>query len=172
MIRDLIPLVLRFLALVALQVVLLNNIQVSGMINPFLYVLFVLTLPVKFPRAAVLALAFVLGLTIDVFTDTPGMHAAATVGMAFFRPAVLRFYSPRDGYDAEAVPGLRAFGLQWFLAYSATLVVVHHAALFFLEVFRFSEFFRTASRALLSSAVTLALILVAQYLTGPAKTTR
>jgi len=172
MIRDLIPLLARFVALIAVQVILLNNIQVSGYINPFLYVLFILSLPVRFPRALVLLLAFVLGLVIDMFSDTAGMHAAATVLMAYVRPAVLRFYAPRDGYDAESVPGIRGFSLQWFLAYAGTLILIHHFALFYIEVFRFSEFFITAARAALSAVATLALVLITQYLVGKNPLTR
>ncbi len=164
MIRELVPLVIRFAGLIAVQVVILNNVLVSGYINPFLYVLFILTLPVKFPRSAVLLLAFVSGLVIDMFTNTTGMHAAATVLMAYVRPAVLRFYAPRDGYDADAVPDISHFGFQWFLVYAATLVFVHHLALFFIEVFRFSGFISTLSRVLFSSVVTLALILITQFL--------
>jgi len=164
MIRDLIPLIIRFLLLVAVQVILLNNVQVSGYVNPYLYVLFVLVLPVKFPRSAVLTLSFLLGLIIDMFTDTAGMHAAATVLMAYVRPAVFRFYAPRDGYEAEAVPGIRSFGIQWFVIYSITLVLIHHLALFFIEVFRFSDFMNTALRALISTGATLVLVLIAQFL--------
>jgi rod shape-determining protein MreD len=164
MIRDLVPLLIRFVGLIAVQVIVLNNVQLSGYINPFLYVLFILTLPVKFPRSAVLALAFVTGLVIDMFTDTAGMHAAATVLMAYVRPAVLRFYAPRDGYDAEAVPDIAHFGFQWFLVYTATLIFIHHLALFFIEVFRLSGFISTMSRVLLSSVATLALVLITQFL--------
>jgi rod shape-determining protein MreD len=172
MIRNLLPLILRFAVLIAVQVVLLNNVQVSGYVNPFLYVLFVLTLPVRFPKSAVLLLAFVTGLVIDMFSDTAGMHAAACVLMAYVRPAVLRFYSPRDGYDTEAVPGIAQFGFQWFLVYAGTLVLIHHLALFFIEVFRFSEFPATIARALLSASVTLVLILIAQFLAGSKRTVR
>ncbi len=172
MINDIIKLIIRFAALLALQVLILNNIQISGFINPYLYVLFILLLPVKFSRIAVLILAFITGISIDTFTNTSGMHAAATVFMAFVRPSVLSFFAPRDSYEADAQPGLKDFGFQWFFIYSATLVVIHHLVLFFTEVFRFNEFFDTFLRAMLSAAATLVLILITQFLFGKARIER
>lgn len=170
MIEKIIRLTLNFFVLVFLQVLILNNIQLGGYINPYLYVLFILFLPLEIPNWFLLLLAFVLGLTIDMFSNTMGMHAAASVFMAFCRPHVLRIISPRDGYEPEKSPTLSNMGLNWFLAYSAILVVLHHLALFYIEVFRFSEFFSTLGRVLLSSVLTIALILISQYLFYKTKT--
>src|SRR5258705_6800678 len=112
MITDILVLLLRFIVLVGLQVTILNNIQLSGYINPYLYVLFILLLPVKFPKIPAMVLAFVLGLTVDVFTNTIGIHAGATVFMAYARPFVLKVFSPRDGYETDAVPNIKDLGLQ------------------------------------------------------------
>ena len=89
---------LRFAVLVLVQVLILNNIQISGYLNPYVYVLFVLLLPFETPNWLLLVVAFLLGLSIDLFSQTPGIHAFATVFMAFFRPFILNVLSPRDGY--------------------------------------------------------------------------
>lgn len=170
MITEIITLLLRFLALTALQVLLLNNIQLSGFINPYIYLLFIMLLPVKFSKGFSLVLAFVSGFAIDIFTNTAGMHAAATVLMAFMRPAVLRIFSPRDGYEAESVPSMSRMGFNWFAVYASVLIVIHHVTLFFIEAFTFSSFFLTLTRALLSGAASLLIILIAQFLTGKFKT--
>lgn len=172
MITEILVLILRFVVLTAVQVVLLNNVQLSGFINPYLYVLFVLLLPVKFSRFFTLLLAFISGVTIDMFTNTMGMHAAATVFMAFMRPYVLHFFAPRDGYESDAVPNIRDFGLQWFLVYTSVLVLLHHFVLFYLEVFRFSEFLSTFIRMFFSTIATLVLIVISQYLFGKTKLNR
>lgn len=172
MITDIFILILRFVFLVGLQVTILNNVQLSGYINPYLYVLFILLMPVKFPKIPVMVLAFILGLTVDMFTNTMGIHAGATVFMAFARPFVLKIFSPRDGYETDATPNIKDLGLQWWLAYSSVLVLIHHFALFYLEAFRFSEFFNTFLRVLLSSVATLILILITQLLFGKSKKER
>lgn len=172
MITDILVLLLRYVILVGVQVTILNNIQLSGYINPYLYVLFILLLPVKFPKIPALLIAFVIGLTIDIFTNTIGIHAGASVFMAYTRPFVLKLFSPRDGYDTDASPNIKDLGLQWWIAYSTVLVFIHHFALFYLEAFRFSDFFNTFSRVLLSSVATLILILITQLLFGKSKLER
>lgn len=164
MIIEILKIVFRFIILIAVQVLLLNHVEISGYINPFLYVMFILMLPVRIPRTFLMIVAFATGLCIDVFSNTAGMHAAACVMMAYVRPAWLKIIAPRDGYETEAVPSVKKFGFQWFLIYSSVMVVIHHLFLFYIEVFRFSEFFSTLMRALISAVVTLVLILITQYL--------
>ena len=155
--------ILNFVVLVFLQVFIFNNIQFSGFINPYIYVLFILILPFETPKWLLLVIAFLLGLTIDLFSNTLGMHISATVFMAFLRPYVLKVISPRDGYESETLPQLRYYGASWFIRYSVILVFAHHLFLFYIEVFSFSNFFATFARAILSSLFTITIILISQY---------
>ena len=164
MIIEILRIIFRFIILIAVQVLILNHVEISGYINPFLYVLFILMLPVRIPRTILLLVAFATGLCVDIFSNTAGMHAAACVLMAYMRPGWLKIIAPRDGYDAEAVPSVKRFGFQWFIIYSSVMVLIHHVYLFFIEVFRLNEFFSTFLRALVSSTVTLLLIIITQYL--------
>ncbi|MFM2207502.1 MAG: hypothetical protein RL213_1477 [Bacteroidota bacterium] len=156
--------VLRFAFLVLLQVVVLNHVQWSGYVNPYVYILFVLLLPVETPRAFQLVLGFIAGITIDMFGDTGGLHAAATVAMSFARPYVLRLLAPRDGYESEARLSPHTFGLKWFATYLFLSAFIHHFVLFYLEVFRFSEFFITFLKVLLNTAISVLIMLMGQYL--------
>jgi cell shape-determining protein MreD len=156
----------RLILLVLAQVVILNNIQFSGYINPFLYIMFIMMLPVRIPKNVVLLAAFLTGLIVDVFSNTMGMHAAACVLMAYARPAVLKLMAPRDGYESETTLTARELGFSWFLTYAAILTIIHHLLLFYVEVFRFSEFFTTLLRMFLSSIATLTVIMLSQYLFG------
>lgn len=158
--------IMRFLILILLQVMVLNHIQFSGYINPYIYILFVLMLPVETPKWLLLVIAFATGLTIDMFSSSGGIHAAASVVVAFARPGVLRLIAPRDGYESETrlTPG--AMGFKWFITYVSILVTLHHITYFYVEVFRFSEFFVTLWKAILNSAFTIALIIIGLYLFG------
>lgn len=166
MINELIRLLTKFLLLTLVQVAILNQIQFSGFVNPFIYILFILSLPVKYPRSAVLLMAFIIGLVIDTFSNTMGLHAAACVVMAFVRPAVLKIMAPRDGYEPETAISAGELGFTWFLAYASLLTLVHHLVLFYIEVFRFSEFLTTFSRVILSTLASVIVIMIAQYLSG------
>jgi hypothetical protein len=155
---------LRFITLVLFQVLILNHVELGGYLNPFLYVLFILMLPFETPEWLVLLLGFVLGLVVDMFTDTLGMHTSATVFMAFLRKYVLKVIAPRDGYETSFKPTFRQMGFSWFLAYAVILVVAHHLLLFYIEIFRLSDFFFTFVKVVASSVFTLLLVFITQFL--------
>ena len=152
-----------FVSLVLIQVLLLNFVQFSGYINPYIYILFVLLLPVSMPRYAVVLLGFFIGLVVDIFSNTLGMHAAATTFMAFARPYVVELISSRE-MDKSDYPGLHQYGFQWFLYYTAILVFLHHIFFFYVEAFTFTNFIHTFVRSLLSSIFSIFLIVISQYL--------
>jgi rod shape-determining protein MreD len=148
--------------LIFLQVVLFNNIQFSGYVNPYVYVMILLLLPAVIPSWIFLIISFVIGLIIDLFAGSPGMHASATVMAGFTRPYVLRIISPRDGYESGTELSMASYGFRWFLLYTTIIVLIHHITLFYVEVFRLAEFFRTFLRVLLSSVFTIGFILLAE----------
>jgi rod shape-determining protein MreD len=152
-----------FILLILLQVLVLNNIQFSGFVNPYVYIMIILLLPSVTPSWLVLIISFLVGLIIDLFSGSPGMHASATLLAGFSRPFVLRLISPRDGYESGSDLSMAAYGFRWFFIYAATIVLIHHTTLFFLEVFRFTDFFRTILRILLSSLFTVGFILLIEY---------
>ncbi len=155
--------IFRFVFLVLLQVWVLNNIQFSGFINPYMYVLFILLLPFETPTWLVLVISFALGLSVDMFCDTIGMHAAASVFMGFLRPFVLQAISPRDGFETGTYPRVLYYGVVWFLKYSLLLVFAHHIFLFVIEVFKFDNFHLILWRTVLSTIFTVFLIILSQF---------
>lgn len=150
--------------MVLLQVLIIQNINLSSYIILLPYVLVILMLPFETNKLVVLAVSFSLGVGIDYFYDSSGLHAFACTLMGFLRHYVLRYVAPRDGYDAGVQPTVEDMGMAWFLSYAGTLVFVHHLFLFYLEVFRFSEFFTTLLRVVLSSVGTFGLIYLIQFL--------
>jgi rod shape-determining protein MreD len=153
-----------FILLLLLQVLLFNNIQFSGYVNPYIYIMFILLLPVEMPAWILLIISFAMGLIIDLFSGTPGMHTSATVLAGFVRPYVLRIISPRDGYEPGANPSIIIYGFRWFLIYASIIVFIHHFSLFYLEVFRFTDFFRTFLRVILSSVFSISFIILLEYI--------
>ncbi|MDR0874234.1 MAG: rod shape-determining protein MreD [Prevotellaceae bacterium] len=150
--------ILRFAFLVLLQGILLNNIQLFGYVNPYLYIIFLITLPCRMRREWVLVVGFLLGLSIDVFGNTFGIHAFATTFAAFARYYLLRIFEPRNDYE-ELVPSITTFGLGAFFRYSLLMVLIHHSLLFFIDYFSFASIGIISLRILLSSAFTLAMFM-------------
>jgi rod shape-determining protein MreD len=163
MINSILRYALIFIVLILLQVLFFDNIQFSGYINPYVYILLILLLPVEIPAWLLLLISFFTGLIVDFFSGSSGMHAAASVFAGFARPFVLRIISPHDGYEPGAVPSMAAYGLRWFFLYTLIIVLMHHFALFYLEVFKFTDFFRTMLRVLLSSVFSIIFILLAEF---------
>ena len=150
--------------LVFLQVFLLKNITLYNLSTPYLYIMFIMLLPFETPNLMLFALSFILGLTIDSFYDTPGLHAAACVLLAFVRILFISITVQRDGFDNEPEPTLSVMGLRWFFTYALILTLAHHFFLFNLEVFRMSEMPYTLGRFVLSSIFTLFLVLLSGFL--------
>lgn len=152
-----------FVSLVLVQVLIFNQVQFSGFFNPYVYVLFIILLPLSTPRYAVLILAFLLGLTIDVFSNSLGVHSAATVFAAYLRPLVIRIISNRED-DKSDYPGLNQNKLTWFISYVLLMVLLHHTVLFYLEVYTFANFLNTLYRVILSSLFSIIIIVLSQFL--------
>jgi rod shape-determining protein MreD len=152
-----------FILLVLLQVLLFNNIQFSGYINPYVYIMFILLLPIEIPSWLLLILSFTIGMIIDFFSGSPGVHTFATVLSGFVRPYVIRVVSPKDGYESGSEPSMSNYGFRWFFSYTLLIVLIHHTSLFYLEVFRFTDFFRTLFRVILSTIFSVTFILLIEY---------
>jgi hypothetical protein len=147
-----------------MQVLIIQNINLSGYVILLPYVLIILMMSFETPKLLVLFVSFLLGVCVDYFYDSSGIHASACSIMGFARYYVLKYIAPRDGYDVGVRPTIEDMGLEWFLRYAGTLVLIHHVFLFYLEIFRFSEFFSTLLRVLLSSIGTMIMIYLIQFL--------
>lgn len=149
---------IRFLILVAVQVLICNHINFMGYINPYIYILLIILYPTKNNRAAFIFLSFLLGLTIDLFSDTGGIHAAACVFIAYARPVVLR-YSFGVLYENYAIKFNNVeFGAK--LTYITFLTLLHHIILFYLEIFSVSKIILVLQKTLFSSIFTILLCIL------------
>ncbi len=170
MIREVLKYSASFFLLILLQGLILNNVELGGFVVPLLYVFFILSLPFETPSWLVLILGFVLGVATDSFASTLGMHASATVFLAFCRHYVLKLTAPRGGYDFGAKPSVQDLGVTWYLFYAGVLILLHHLFLFYIESFKLSQFFFTFGRALASAFFTLVLVMVVQLFTYKSST--
>jgi hypothetical protein len=152
-----------FVSLVLVQVLIFSQVQLGGFFNPYVYILFIILLPLSTPRYAVLILGFLLGFVIDVFSNSLGVHSAATVFIAYVRPLVVRLISNRED-DKSDYPGLHQNKLIWFVSYVSIMVLLHHLLLFYLEVYTFANFLNTLYRVILSSLFSIIIIVLSQFL--------
>lgn len=156
--------IIRFVALVFFQVLIVNHIRLGGYVHPYVYLLFVMLLPINMPKWQLLFCGFGIGLAVDLFSGTLGLHAGATTLMAFCRPGIIKFASGRQKFESIQEPNLSQLGIVWFLRYSVCMVLVHHFTLFVLESFSFRLIGQVLLRILLSAPVTIFLIIMILYL--------
>ncbi|MCD8261007.1 MAG: rod shape-determining protein MreD [Bacteroides sp.] len=146
------------IGLVLLQVLVLNNVSLGGLATPFLYIYFILKFSTHTSRNELMLWAFLIGLLVDVFSDTPGMNAAATVFAAFSCPLFLRFFSPRDNLE-DFTSSIQSLGFTPFLKYAGVIVLLHHTMLFIVESFSFYALHLLLLRIVTSTLLTLLCIL-------------
>lgn len=154
----------RFLIVLLIQIFILNNIYLHGFIVPILYTYFVIKLPFKTQNVVVLLLAFLMGISIDILTGTPGINAAATTAVAFFRPYIIKMILPHLSKDSIISPSINDLGFFVFVGYVALIVFSHSLILMFLEEFGFQNFGQTLIRILLTAIVSICIIMIVEFL--------
>ena len=159
--------IVRFILLLALQVVVCNNIDLFGFIDPYPYILFIVLYPVNGNKAGLLISSFFLGLFMDMFLNSGGAHATACVTLAYLRPAFFKF-SFGISYEYQTVKINDRLSPERF-SFLLISVVTHHFILYLLEVFRFSLVLDILIRTLLSALFTLITCIIIIYLIKPAK---
>ena len=154
---------LLFLFVVLLQVLILNNVLFLGYVNPYLYIIFLFLFPLKKDRFRFLFIAFLLGLSIDIFSDSGGIHAFSTLTIAYFRLFFVKVFFSKYEVDYPFFDlSLEPFGKKF--NYVATLTLIHHFILFSFANFSFNNFSQVLINTLYSSIFTLVLYFPVVYI--------
>ena len=132
MTKNLINILIYFVLFVFLQVLALDNIHLFRIATPFLYLYVIVKMPVNVSRSTVILISFLLGIVIDLFSNTLGMHAAACSLAGMIRNPLLFTFSEKE-LTENTTPSYRTLGIRAFLKYAVSLVVIHHVALFLIE---------------------------------------
>jgi len=157
--------VFRFIALIILQVLILNYVYLGGYVLPFIYILGVLMLPTNFGKIPTLLVAFVAGALIDLFCNVPGFHAFSCTMMAFFR--VLfgdRMLTQGDPDTIIEVPSIQEVPFQTFMGYTLLMSLVYSVTYGLVEAFSFGNFGITLLSMVINTVVTWVLIMLCQLL--------
>jgi hypothetical protein len=157
----------RFILLLAVQVVIFNNFNFLGYINPFPYILFIILYPVNGNKYALLLSSFYLGITMDLFCNSGGVHATACLLLAFVRPSVFKF-SFGLSYEYQTVRLNDTLTPERF-SFILLAVTIHHLTLFVLEVFTFEYLWDIVLRTIISTIFTIIICILIIYLIKPSK---
>lgn len=157
----------RFILLLAVQIVIFNNMTFLGFIMPFPYLLFIILYPVNGNKSGLLIASFFLGLVMDIFSNSGGIHATACLLLAYMRPSIFKF-SFGVSYEYQTIKLNDSLTPERF-SFILISVVLHHFTLFILEAFQISFFLDILIRALLSTVFTTISCIIIIYLIKPNK---
>jgi hypothetical protein len=156
--------IISFFLYLFFQVLILKNIALFHTAFCFLYIAYLLLLPVETNPLALMGIGFLMGFMVDIFYDSLGMHAMSSVFIMYIRNYWLAGLTPQGGYDIGTLPNIAANGIQWFTIYAIPLVFLHHALLFYVEAGGFGLFWFTLVKVLASTFFTLVVIFIVQFL--------
>lgn len=162
--------VLRFAVLIFLQIFICNYVHLLGFINPYIYIIALLLLPLSIPKSIQYLIAFLTGLIIDFFAMTYGIHASASLVVIFLRPYIISALTVGKNKETQMeLPIPKQKDFKWLLTYTLILVAIHHFLITMLETFSFKRFFLTLGIILLNTIFTTFVVLSVMYIFTPAK---
>ena len=158
--------IIRFVLFIVFQVFILNEVPpLHRFIVPYLYFLYILWLPFKLNRFALLVISFIFGLTLDYFTGTPGLHAAPCTLIAYLRPFLLNLLIPQETSEQNYVePGPKSMGWAPYGLYIGILTFIHHFYLVLIEWLQFGNLIYFIGKVLGTTAISLLMIFIVELL--------
>jgi hypothetical protein len=161
----------RLVIVLSLQLMLLKQISFNQSILSymqfFIYPVIILMLPIKLDRTLTLLIAFVVGMIMDMFYDSPGVHAAAAVTTAYLRPFLLAWMEPYEGYNVRESPTMEKLGFRWYAVYLAVLLLTHLLLYFSIEAFSFVFIGDIMLNAIMSFIPSYLIIILGMFLFKP-----
>ncbi|WP_248907470.1 rod shape-determining protein MreD [Flavobacterium sp. K5-23] len=159
--------IFRFILLLAVQIIIFNNMNFMGFLLPFPYILFIILYPVNGNKSGLLLASFLLGIVMDLFSNSGGTHTTACLVLAYFRPYIFKF-SFGLSYEYQTIKIVDSLTPERF-SFILLSVIIHHFTLFILEAFQFSFILDILIRTLLSTVFTIISCIIIIYLIKPNK---
>lgn len=163
---DLVRNIIRFILFIFVQVYVLDVMpHLHQLVTPYIYFLFILWLPFYIKRMGLLALGFILGITVDYFAMTPGLHAAACTLIAYLRPFIINMFASKDTSEFNyKEPSPKALGFRAYALYALILSLFHNGYLLFLEWLSFGSFINFLMKVIITTAISMLMILIAELI--------
>lgn len=156
--------ILRLIIFILAQGLIFGRLEFGLGIHPMIYPLYILMLPFDIRPIILMIMALVVGIGVDFFMNTFGLHASAAVLVAYFRPELFRLFAPRDGYDILKEPTANEYGFKWFFYVAGITTLIHHLWFFLFEHFKLTDIFLVLQKTILSALVTMVIFIIIQIL--------
>jgi len=163
---DLLKNIIRFVLFIGIQVFILDRIPpLHRFVSPYLYYLFILWLPFRLSSSTMTLIGFVFGFALDIFTKTPGLHAAACTLIAYLRPILISILMPKETADISfSEPSMKSMGLLPYFTYVLILTLIHHTYLVLLEWIQLGNFWYFIGKVSATTGISILLIAITELL--------
>lgn len=169
--NDFLKNIVRIILVVLIQVLILKRLNLSigsfNYIHILFYPILIMILPLRISKPVLLLIGFAIGLTVDLFYDSLGVHASASVFLAYIRPYILNIFEPRGGFSVNISPTKHSLGIYWFIRYAAAMLLIHLVFYFSMEVFTLVYLKEIILRTLFSFIFSFAFIMLYKLLFNP-----
>ena len=163
--------IIRAFLLLLVQILILNFVKITWFSIPFIevfvYPLIIFLLPLRIPATLLVLTGFTIGLIVDIFLNTPGVHSGAGAFTGLIRPYVINFLTPRGGYKVNISPTIATINLRWFLLYAAIMVSLHCFAVSLIDIFQLKLLHYILIRTLLSAIISYVVIMIIMIVFDP-----
>lgn len=156
--------ILIYTFIVLMQVIVFKEMVLFGMAFCFIYVLIFILVPKEINPLILLLIGFIIGLIVDSFYNSQGMHVVVSVFIMFIRPFWMNMNTPSGGFAIGTRVNIKEQGFQWFVIYAFPIIFIHHLLLFSLEAASFKFFFSVLQKTVFSSFFTLLIVVLSQYM--------
>lgn len=154
---------LRFLLIMLLQILIFNNLNIFGYVNPIILIYFILIIPFETPSWLYMLIAFACGIVQDSFVNSGGIYAASFTLIAFVRPLLLRIIASRRSFESGIYPSVKDLGWKWFSTYVLVSVFIVSVVIEMLTIFSFSNFQITLLRIAWQCLFTSCFVLLFEF---------
>lgn len=155
---------LRFVLFLLVQTLILNQIEIGFGIQLMIYPLFIMLLSFDTGVLSLLAISFTLGICIDAFSNTFGLHTSSLLVFSFLRPVIFKLFDSREGYDLLLEPTVLNMGNGWFIKSFGLLLLIHHFWFYLLEMFKLNDMGYVLQKTVYSLPLSFFLCVLLQYL--------
>ncbi len=153
---------IRFVIFAFLQAMVFNQLNIGFGIHLMIQPLYIMLLPFELTVIPMMGIAFLMGLVIDIISNTYGLNTSSLVLMAYLRPIVFKFYGPREGYDPLKEPNSQDMGASWFTVVYGILLGLHSFWFFLLEIFELGRIGFILQKTIFSGLLSFLLALLIQ----------
>ncbi|MCM1377294.1 MAG: hypothetical protein NC097_03160 [Clostridium sp.] len=162
--RDVRIFTVTFIIVVLFQVLICNHIALFNVAIPFLFIFFIIRLPISLNLNLLYTFAFLEGFIVDLFSDTPGINALSCVLLAAVKKPIFFAYVPRDDKTAYMTPSLYSMGWATYSKYLLSMTGLFCLLNFSIEYFSFASVKEIVIMTAASTILSFILILAADSL--------